>query len=161
MRVPSSTRRQDISENMMTSMIDVVFLLLIFFVCAAAGNVYEMLLPTDLATSGGTAATASVVPPKPMDEVWVYLSVARTGETVMVLNGTEYGTFDELRQVLTALAQVAPENPVILDIADDVEAGEMVKVYDTCRAAGFQSIHFNAGASGSAPPASGGKSLPE
>jgi biopolymer transport protein ExbD len=147
MRVPSSTRRQDISENMMTSMIDVVFLLLIFFVCAAAGAVYELLLPTDLSKSGGTGTKATAEPATSVDEVWIYLSVSPGGETLMVLNGTEYQAFGDLRLVLLSLADVAPESPVILDIAPDVKAGEMVKVYDTCRAAGFRSINFNAGTS--------------
>lgn len=154
MKVPSSTRRQDISENMMTSMIDVVFLLLIFFVCAAAGNVYELLLPTDLAKSGGTGASAAAEPAAPVDEVWVYLSVGPGGETSMQLNGTDYRSFEDLRLVLMSLAEVAPESPVILDIAADVKAGEMVKVYDTCRAAGFHSINFNAGTSATPPQAS-------
>jgi biopolymer transport protein ExbD len=68
----------------------------------------------------------------------------------MKLNGTEYASFDALQTTLRALAEVQPESPVILDIAPDVAAGEMIRVYDTCRAAGFVSINFNA-QSGGAP----------
>ena len=132
------------SENMMTSMIDVVFLLLIFFVCAAAGNVYELLLPTELSASGAVEAIRPVEKQAPVDEIWIHLSVGDDGRTIMQLNGTEYRSFDELRQVLATLAEIVPDNPVILDIAPDVVAGTMVQVYDTCRAARFQSIHFAA-----------------
>jgi len=146
MRQPSYTSRTDISENMMTSMIDVVFLLLIFFVCAATGQIEESLLPTDLPAGDTPAAVASadVPPPVPVDQVWVYLTLGEQGQTVMSLNGTGYESFAALKKVLGALAELQPENPVILDIAPDVPAGEMIRVYDTCRAANFRSINFNA-----------------
>ncbi len=140
---------------MMTSMIDVVFLLLIFFVCAAAGNVYELLLPTELAASGSVETASPVARPKPVDEVWIYLTVGDDGRTLMKLNGTEHESFDDLQQVLTSLAEIAPESPVILDIAPAVEAGQMVRVYDTCRAAHFQSISFSARAQPSEPAVKG------
>jgi biopolymer transport protein ExbD len=146
MRIPNSHFRSDISENMMTPMIDVVFNLLIFFVCAAASATYEELLPADLADSGAVAAAqvTPVVPKESRDEIWVYLRADANGRSLMNLNGTDYETFDGLKEVLLALAEVAPETPVILDIAPDVTAGEMIKVYDTCRAAKFEKVHFNA-----------------
>lgn len=144
MRIPSHHTRSDMSENMMTSMIDVVFLLLIFFVCAAAGNVYELLLPTKLVAGGAVATAGTVEEPKTIDEVWISLTIGDDRRTNMRLNGTDYQSFDDLRQVLSTLAEIAPESPVILDIAPEVEAGEMVRVYDACRAARFQSISFAA-----------------
>ncbi|MSR58721.1 MAG: biopolymer transporter ExbD [Planctomycetaceae bacterium] len=152
MRVPAHHVRGDISENMMTSMIDVVFLLLIFFVCAAAGNVYELLLPSDLAAGGAVGSTVAVERQQPVDEVWVYLSLGGEGQVVMKLNGTEYESFEALRQVLLGLAEVAPECPVILDIAPDVPAGEMIRVFDTCRAAHFQAINYNVRTPAAAKP---------
>lgn len=143
MRVPSSHSRSDISENMMTSMIDVVFLLLIFFVCAATGQMREALLPTTLAP-GAEVSQQSAESPKPADEVWIYLTVGAKGQTVMKLNNTEYEAFPELKATLLQLAEIAPESPVILDIAGEVAAGEMIKVYDTCVAAKFHSINFKA-----------------
>lgn len=127
----------------MTSMIDVVFLLLIFFVCAAAGQMSEALLPTDLA-AGSTESVVAMEKPVPVDEVWVYLSMGAGRQPVMKLNGTDYASFDALRATLRGLAAIAADSPVILDIASDVPAGEMIRVYDTCRAAGFTSINFNA-----------------
>jgi len=143
MRVPASQTRGDISENMMTSMIDVVFLLLIFFVCAAAGQMSEALLPTDLA-AGSTESAVAMEKPVPVDEVWIYLSRGVDRQLVMKLNGTDYASFEALRTTLRGLAAIAAESPVILDIAPDVPAGEMIRVYDTCRAAGFESINFSA-----------------
>lgn len=147
MRAPFYRTRTDISENTMTSMIDVVFLLLIFFVVAAAGQTQESLLPTDLgAGSSGTQTIVDPVKPPPIhrDEVWIYLTVDGMGNLGMKLNGTDYDTFEALKATLLALAQVAPDSPVVLDIAPEVEASQMIRVYDTCRAAKFTSVNFNA-----------------
>ncbi|MFN0056318.1 MAG: ExbD/TolR family protein [Planctomycetales bacterium] len=151
MRVPSHHSRGDISENMMTSMIDVVFLLLIFFVCAAAGNVFELLLPTDLAEKGAAGTAPQVETVVPVDRVWIALSRGDQRQLVMRLNETDYESHDDLRGVLLSLAEVAPESPVILQIAPEVEAEHWVRVYDTCRAARFQSINFQV----QAPPSAG------
>ena len=49
MKIPSSRDRQSLADgNTMTPMIDVVFLLLIFFVCASIGAVREDIMPTRL-----------------------------------------------------------------------------------------------------------------
>jgi biopolymer transport protein ExbD len=144
MRAPTGFHRGNVGENMMTSMIDVVFLLLIFFVCAAAGKSAESLLPTHL--SGGGVGAAVARPddaPKP-DELWIRLTESEQGSVLMTLNGTTYSQFAELQRVVTALSDVAPETPVVLDIAGTVPTGDMVRVYDTIRAARLTNISFNA-----------------
>lgn len=124
-------------------MIDVVFLLLIFFVCAASGQELEDLLPTELPPSGNIETP--VVPPEdfvPKDRLWIYLSRSGDGRTIIELNDREYDHWDQLKKVLTAVAQFEAESPVILDIAGDVPVEDMIRVYDACRSAKFQSISF-------------------
>ena len=58
MRIP--TRRHEVENNSMTPMIDVIFQLLIFFVCASAGQTLESHLPTELAA--GTTESAVISP---------------------------------------------------------------------------------------------------
>jgi len=146
MKTPTRFTRGNISDNIMTPLIDVVFQLLIFFVCAAALGAHELLLPADLASAGGVKAElAPANPDEPAnDEVWIALSVDGRGQTIMELNGTRYASLDQLAAVLGQLAEIAPESPVVLDIAGDVQAGAMIGVYDACRQAGFQSINFKA-----------------
>jgi biopolymer transport protein ExbD len=60
----------------------------------------------------------------------------------MTLNGTTHESFPALKEVLLELAGLAPESPVVLDVEGDVEAGEVLRVYDTCREALFRSIQF-------------------
>jgi biopolymer transport protein ExbD len=143
MRLPVHQDRHSAQDSMaMTSMIDVVFLLLIFFVCAASGQIHESQLATDLAP-GSIESTEIVDAPKPLGEVWLRLK-QRAGGTVVEVKEREYEDFASLQETLALLAEVAPEIPVILDIDADVPLGDMIRVYDACRTAQFESIHFAA-----------------
>ncbi len=124
----------------MTPMIDVVFLLLIFFVCTSVGQIRESLLPAELA--GGSIASAEPVEQlDPLGDIWIGLK--REGDaTLFELNSIEHRDWVALKSVLMELAEVAPEMPVILDTAADVPFGDVIAVYDTCRAAGFDQIDF-------------------
>jgi len=139
----------------MTSMIDIVFLLLIFFVCASTGQVVESLLPTELASGSLEAATVEPVE-QPLGEVWIHLIQTENQKTVAELNDRRYSDHAELQLTLTSLAELAPEIPVILEIDGTVPLGEMIKVYDTCRAANFESIHFATTPDYSKPQATNG-----
>jgi biopolymer transport protein ExbD len=128
----------------MTPMIDVVFLLLIFFVCASVGQIRESTLATPLA-AGSVEAVDPVESPKPLGEVWVRLARRGAGEgavTTAEVNNLLYDDWDRLRGTLRELASVAPEIPVILDIGQSVPVGDFVDIYDTCRSAGFDNIQF-------------------
>ena len=130
----------------MTPMIDVVFLLLIFFVCASVGQIPESLMPTPL-NSGSTDTTEQADIPKPQLEVWVKLRRVDAPDesfTRAEVDEELYEDWTELRTTLRALAAMAPEIPVILDIGPAVPVGDLVDIYDTCRAAGFDSVKFAA-----------------
>ncbi|NQV25352.1 MAG: biopolymer transporter ExbD [Rhodopirellula sp.] len=148
MRIPVSHQHsREHDDSFMTPMIDVVFLLLIFFVCASIGQIRESTLPTPLA-AGSIEAVDPVDSPKPLGDVWVRL--ARRGEredaiTTAEVNNQLYENWDRLRGTLRELASVAPEIPVILDIDPGVPVGDFVDIYDTCRSAGFDNIQFATG----------------
>ncbi|WP_310821217.1 ExbD/TolR family protein [Stratiformator vulcanicus] len=144
MRIPRhEIDRSAAADQAMTPMIDVVFLLLIFFVCASVGQTPELLLATELA--GGKIAS-SVSPedqPPPLGELWIRLS--RAGEaTAATVNGVTHPDLDALEAVLDGLveAEAASEMPAILDVGPEVPTGEVIRVYDACVSGGFQSIHF-------------------
>lgn len=129
--------------GVMTPMIDVVFLLLVFFVIGAAGQVPEALLPTELAAAGSIVSETPPAPPPLTVEVWLKLSYdAERNNTVIDMNGTKYDDVAELKVQLKALAELAPENPIVLDIGPDVPMGDVIDVYDTCQASGFLSVDF-------------------
>ncbi len=129
-------------------MIDIVFLLLIFFVVTASGGVREELLPTELSAAGAVESDITPVEQEGLTvEVWLKLMYeAESRKTSVDMNGTAYQDLEKLKEQLRALAELGPENPVILDISRDVPLGDVVDVYDTCQAAGFESVSFAADA---------------
>ncbi|MFG0334220.1 MAG: biopolymer transporter ExbD [Maioricimonas sp. JB049] len=160
MRLPSShsdARRHD-DQGTMTPMIDIVFLLLVFFVVAAAGQVQESFLPTELSAAGAIETPAEPLEQDPwIVEVWLRLQPDTvTGRTVVDMNGTIYEDFARLREQLRALAEISPDNPVILDIAPDIPLEDVIDVYDSCREAGFESVNFAADADAVAGGAAAG-----
>jgi biopolymer transport protein ExbD len=144
MRIPSQHLRTDHASVAMTPMIDVVFLLLIFFVCAAAGSIQEAVLATDLASSGAVPADADPQPREPW-ELEIRLRLERdpvSRSTFADMHGTRYDDFASLEQQLAALAAIDPSNPVILDVGPRVPWGPVIDLYDRCRRAGLTTVNF-------------------
>ncbi|MFN0198741.1 MAG: ExbD/TolR family protein [Planctomycetaceae bacterium] len=142
MRIPSYVHQNANQERpAMTSMIDVVFLLLIFFICASVGMTREDLMSTFLSSGVSTSIAVEKVE-QPLGEVWVKVRVTESGQPVMELESREFEDFDDLQETLSQLAKVAPEIPVILDIASAVRMEDVIRLYDICVQAKFQSIHF-------------------
>jgi biopolymer transport protein ExbD len=143
MRIPSVHQHSErvSASSSMTPMIDVVFLLLVFFVCAAIGQKHEGMLATELG-AGAEASPLDPETPPPLDVIKIRLRQDAQDHTVMTLNGREYRDFEELRLTLIETAELAPDIPVVLDIAPNVPFGEMIAVYDTCRAADFEEINI-------------------
>lgn len=136
-------------QTAMTPLIDVVFQLLIFFICASTGHMKELLLPTDF-RAGSIGAAANPEVEKPLGEVWIRLKRA-DGQTIAFLEGREFRDLGQLEATLRTLAAAATEIPVILDIAGEVRLGDVIQVYDACRAARFRSVNFAADATHANP----------
>lgn len=145
MRVSSYQHsRRDLGEsNAMTPMIDVVFLLLIFFVCASTNQIQEFLLPTDL--SAGTVESPDIAERDPwFAEIWLKLrNDPATQSAIVVMNGTDYPDWNALKSQLELLAEVGPENPVIIAPEGDVAVEHVVRLLDLCKATKFESVNFS------------------
>lgn len=142
MRIPScSGQRRDLDISM-TPMIDIVFLLLIFFVCTASFQIVEAILPSPLSLSGGTSASLPPELAEP-DLEQVLISVATADNDIrLTVNGQVCRSLDRLSELLTALSAVDATLPVLLDIDDNTQLGTAIDVYDRCRLARFQRIQF-------------------
>ncbi len=129
----------------MTSMIDVIFLLLIFFVWTSSFRIPEELLPTPLmAMMGNVQAQDVQLPPEITDlgEV-VILFYYRDNRPSWEINGTRYVELAGVMAVLKALAAQTTEIPVILDVVEDATPLEhVIHVYDAARLAGFRRVQF-------------------
>lgn len=146
MKIPQQRRTGDFGS--MTSMIDIVFLLLIFFVIGAAGLPREELLSTELSAAGAVAAPDPQNRPPQQLDVWLKLLSSAEGNTLVDMNGTTYDDLQFLKEQLRLLAELDPSNPVVLDVEPTVPYGDVVDIYDTCKAAGFATIEFAAGPPG-------------
>jgi biopolymer transport protein ExbD len=143
MRVPThhDDRRQ--TDIAMTPMIDVVFQLMIFFICTASFQLSEELLPTSLAMTGGTNLAAPVEIEPELERI-VARATHADGRTQWTINDRPCDSLPEVEQVLRAAAEIERTLPVILDVAENVPLGDMIDVYDVCRLVGFEKIQFAA-----------------
>lgn len=130
-------------------MIDVVFQLLIFFVCTVNFQKQEESLaatPRVAAKAGGSGAKAELPPPELEDLEQVELKLARrAGATEWTVNGDVCRSLADVRARLTALAKIATYKakvPVVLDAADDVPMADAIDAYDLCLKLGFQKVQF-------------------
>ncbi|TWT62759.1 ExbD/TolR family protein [Rubinisphaera italica] len=137
------TSDRDLGEDQtMTPMIDIVFLLLVFFVCVATDQVVEMSLPTELA-SGSVDAQQTEPTESWVTEVRLRLFQGpENSRSLIEMNGRIFTSFEEFIPTLKALSEISRDSPVLLDIEDDVPLGEVVQLYDACRSAEFELINF-------------------
>jgi biopolymer transport protein ExbD len=109
----------------LTSMLDVIFLLLCFFVTASVFSQWESEISIQL-PSAATGEQPSRLP----GEIIVNLS----GEGEVTVNGKVL-ELDELTRRLERISKFYPGQPVILRADKSVRYDSLVKVIDACRAA--------------------------
>ncbi len=130
----------------MTPMIDVIFLLLIFFVCTASFQRIEQVLPTRLSLLGDIQTD---IPAEPelidLDEIVVEL-LWRGSQPSWRINQREYQRLAEVATVLQAARALEADLPVILDPQPAVPMEHVIDVYDLCRQVGLQRVRFAASA---------------
>ena len=109
----------------MTSMLDVIFLLLCFFVTVSVFSQWE----SEISIKLPNAVTAEQ-PERLPGEIIVNLTAAG----VVRVNGAEL-TADELKTRLARIAKFYPGQPVIIRADRETPYEKLVAVIDTCRAA--------------------------
>ena len=145
MRRRSPFARRESLEIKMTPMIDVVFLLLVFFVWTASFQVVEYLLPSELSTLLGNQAALEEPPPE-ADFEDVVIRIHWTGDQPgWTINDQQADSLAQLHQQLQAIAQVKQDAPVILHPDEEVPLGDVINVFDISRLIGFEKIQFVAG----------------
>ena len=145
MRRPSIfTDRRGPLDVKMTPMIDVVFLLLIFFVWSASFEIVEHLLPSHIAELIGSEPTDSTQTPPPeadFDDVVVRL-IQAAGKTTWRVNDTPMANLAQVRAQLDSIAKIKNDAPVILHPDPQVPLGAVIDVYDISRIVGFEKVSF-------------------
>ncbi len=114
-------------------MIDVIMFLLCFFLLTWNLSRYEQ----DIAVKVPTARNGE--PPKQLPGE-IILNLKQDGTVELERSAV---SIDELKEKLSSIQQVYPDQPVILRGAEEVPYKFVVKVLDTCRAAKLTNIFFS------------------
>ncbi|MBX3423854.1 MAG: biopolymer transporter ExbD [Pirellulaceae bacterium] len=132
-------------EIAMTPMIDVIFLLLIFFLATSSFRLVEQLLPSGISQMQSTGGPDSMpppdVPPEAVHQVVVKLDWQLEALTVS-LNGQRLREFADLRSHFLQIAQVQVAVPVVIDPSPDTPAQVVVEAYDWARTAGLPQVYL-------------------
>jgi biopolymer transport protein ExbD len=128
----------------MTPMIDVVFLLLVFFVWTASFQIVEHLLPSNLMAVAGQGDPLDVDPEEAEFEPVVIRVLVADGRPLWLVNDTPRDSLKQVGEMLQVLADIKGDAPVILDPDPGVPLGDVIDLYDLARLAGFVRIQFAA-----------------
>ena len=145
MRIPQSHIDRHGIDVKMTPMIDVVFLLLIFFVCTASFQIPEEILPAGLVALSGSSVDVEIELEPDLEQVIVKIGY-QEGRVTWLVNERPYESLAQVRSVLAAVAEIDASVPVILDVEGTVPLGNVIDVYDVCRLVGLDQIQFAASA---------------
>lgn len=126
---PTNLRRATVP---LAPMLDVLFLLLIFFATTSSYRALEQQINVNLPLS----QTAGSAQPSAHE---VLVNISSTGE--LVVNGRTVG-LEELRSMLAELARDYPNDRLIIRGDQSVAYGRVIAVMDAARAAGLYRIHF-------------------
>ncbi len=127
----------------MTPMIDVVFLLLVFFLWTSSFQEPEFDLPSSLAAEPKAATTSrgeSEPLPEPFDEIVIEVGPAEQ----LTLNGQPIVTTVELTEKLLQIAELGAQPSVIVDPHETTPIGRAIEIYDAARSARFDRVLFAA-----------------
>ncbi len=147
MRTPSTyDRRRGEVSIAMTPMIDVVFLLLVFFLWTASFQIVEYVLPSQVTAAAGTSDQSQVdEPPPDVDFDEIVIRILWAGDApAWTVNDAPLASLAEVRAFLARLAQVKQDAPVILDPDRQVPLGHVIDVYDAARLENFEKVQFAA-----------------
>ncbi len=136
----------DSLEVKMTPMIDVVFLLLVFFVWTSSFEIPEYDLPGSIAEPPAGGSTANVNQPSPtevFDEIVVKLVRTEIASAIK-LNGQDIRDVAELQTKIRAILSLGVQPPVIVDPDGRVAMKDAIEVYDAVRLAGADRVLFAA-----------------
>lgn len=147
MRRPSIyTERREPLDVKMTPMIDVVFLLLIFFVWTASFQIVERILPSSVSEVSGSGSVATDEPPPPEADFHdiIVRILWSEGHASWRVGQEEFSELSGVQRKLAAIFQANAEAPVIIDPDDETPFGSVIEVYDLSRQVGFEKVNLAA-----------------
>jgi biopolymer transport protein ExbD len=139
------TERRDPVDIKMTPMIDVVFLLMIYFIWSSNTGTAEQLLPSSISPpTTGAGNTPTDANPKPEDDFPpIVVRIVPAGNDVgWRVQDAEMPSFAAVQQKLQNLFGIQPKTRVVLHPDPNVPLGHVIDVFDLARLIGFQEVQF-------------------
>ncbi len=130
-------------DSAMTPMIDVVFLLLVFFVWTASFQIIEHVLPSKVSAQLGTDDLTDVELPPPDDFDDVVVRIGWNGQApTWKVNDQQADSLAVVQQQLQVISSIEVGVPVILHPDPVVPLGHVIEAYDVAKVAGFNQVSF-------------------
>ena len=135
----------------MTPMIDIIFLLLTFFVLTANFRKPEDFLSLKLPTAAAAAQNFAIVSPYQIDisavnaGCVITFGSGKTRQQVTINDGTvnsDLATFAAGLSPALAMQKRTADDPIEISCADDVRWDNLVKIYNIINALGIQDVTF-------------------
>jgi biopolymer transport protein ExbD len=136
MLLTRQTREPPSPKLNMTPMIDIIFQLLVFFMCTATFSV-ENVLRTQLPRASAAGAEAPDFPPS-----HIRLSPAAEG-VLVTCDGEPCQDFEDLVAKLKARRAISADLRVIIEGEGPVDFGYMARALDACHDADLRNVAFS------------------
>lgn len=135
------TRRMKMSEaeTPISSMIDVVFLLLIYFVVTQKPIIEETLLGVDLPAPGGKPSG----PPPTLFTIDVHKQADDPIKDLDIyyVNGMRWN-FTDLKEQLKRISETTPDQTIIINCGPNARHQKLIRILDACAAAGLSKLNM-------------------
>ena len=143
-RIPAGHKdRENDLDSTMTPMIDVVFLLLIFFVWTAGTQIVEYILPNQLSVQTGNLAADLNDPPPEQDFDKVVIRLRwDDGLPDWSINDQPLESIVDVANTLQSLARINLDAPIVIPPDPPVPLGFVIELFDVARLAGFAKVSF-------------------
>jgi biopolymer transport protein ExbD len=133
----SSNKPQE-AEVPMSSMIDVVFLLLIYFIVTQKPIVEETLLGVNLPAPGTSKKTSQPVQLFTIDVMYL---PGKEAQDIYHLNGRPW-YFNDLKATLIETAKTDPDMTVIINCGPNAVHKKLIRLLDACAEAGLSKLNI-------------------
>lgn len=126
-------RTIDKAEVPLSSMIDIVFLLLVYFVVTAKPQIVEAHMQINL-------PSPSAPPAEPKEPPRVFKVDVMPDEQYRVMDARTVG-IDQLADDLIAVATFDPNQTVMIRVANEAWNASLIKLLDRCEQAGLKNLN--------------------
>lgn len=139
MRLTRQKGEREEPELEMAPMIDVVFLLLIFFMCTSSFKKTEL----EIASGLPIVKVSTKVRADDFEPILIAVGIKKGTGLVITVNGYNCGNYSTLENRLLQLRELY-DSPVTIDAIGSVPWDSMVKTFDAGKRANFSRVAFAA-----------------